>query len=380
MKINNRTAIVGGYVRDMLLGISNQDLDLITEHSLEEGLKKITDNFSVEKLNFHPEFKTASIKIKNWPFPLDLVTARKEHYDSPGSLPTVIFPATLEEDLKRRDFSINAMAFEIIGSNFKILDPYNGYNDLQNRVIRVLHDRSFQDDPTRILRGIRFAARLKFKFEKETEKLLIKEIFKNGFSTISNERFWQEIFSILAEQNFLEALKLLRKYRIFKFRKQTEVKLKRAQKFFHLLEGLNLNRSYLILTFLFDGKNGYTSLNISQKFLSTLLWSSKREKEILQSLKKANKNSEIYLLLENLSPYFIFHLLVEAKPKIRRKIKKYLFFLKSLPAIIDGKTLIRQGIVPNESFKNILKKAYLTQLDMKNPTIEKIIKELKLYE
>ena len=144
--------IVGGVVRDLFLGRANFDFDLVVEGEAIKLARKMAKD-SQAKLIIHPRFGTAKL---NYPgFSLDLATARSETYSQPGALPTVK-PGSLKDDLIRRDFSINAMALHLNPQRFgELIDLYNGKDDLERRLIRILHPKSFIDDATRILRAIR---------------------------------------------------------------------------------------------------------------------------------------------------------------------------------------------------------------------------------
>ncbi|MFO8100826.1 MAG: CCA tRNA nucleotidyltransferase [Dehalococcoidia bacterium] len=194
-KRGERVSLVGGVVRDMLLKRKNLDLDLVVEGraiSLARQLAK-ENNFG---LKTHPRFGTATIQAEN--LSLDMVTARSETYERPGALPAVK-AGSIEDDLARRDFTINAMAICLSPDSFgKLLDPHGGRRDLSRKLIRILHPQSFKDDPTRILRAIRYEQRLNFHLEAETAKLLQRDL--RGINTVTVERLWHELELILKEE------------------------------------------------------------------------------------------------------------------------------------------------------------------------------------
>ncbi|MCJ7655839.1 MAG: hypothetical protein MUO97_11200, partial [Dehalococcoidia bacterium] len=151
--------LVGGVVRDLFLSRANFDFDLVVEGDAISLARKLAKD-SQAKLKIHSRFGTAKL---NYPgFSLDLATARSETYSKPGALPTVK-PGKLKDDLIRRDFSINAMALCLMPHRFgELIDLYQGKDDLEHRLIRILHPNSFIDDATRILRAIRYEQRLGF--------------------------------------------------------------------------------------------------------------------------------------------------------------------------------------------------------------------------
>ncbi len=187
--------IVGGAVRDLLLNRPSNDLDLVLEGNAITLARKLAEIRGGQVLS-HPRFGTA--KFRQDALSLDLATARRESYLRSGALPSVQ-PGAIEDDLSRRDFSINAMAVHLDPSHFgELLDLYNGRDDLERGYIRVLHDKSFCDDPTRILRALRYEQRLGFRLEPETEELMRRDMA--ALNEISGERLWHELELILNEE------------------------------------------------------------------------------------------------------------------------------------------------------------------------------------
>jgi tRNA nucleotidyltransferase/poly(A) polymerase len=200
-----RGVIVGGCVRDLLLGKPAGDVDLMFEPPvgpLVEELAQACDATIVE----HPRFFTYTLKGNGWK--VDVVTARTETYPVPAQLPEVT-PSTLEEDFCRRDFTINAMACYIAGAAAgELLDPLHGRADLAAKVIRVLHARSFEDDPTRIFRAARFAGRFGFEVEKETRGWIDAAIAEKRPLVLSPVRRRHEFELLLKEADPSDALPL----------------------------------------------------------------------------------------------------------------------------------------------------------------------------
>ena len=187
--------LVGGVVRDLLMEQPNFDLDLVVEGNaieLAQQLKGINKG----KLTTHPRFNTAKLQWQDWN--IDLATARSETYAKPGALPEVT-PGPIEEDLSRRDFTVNAMAIRLNpGSYGGLVDPHNGRDDLQARRIRILHEKSFSDDATRIWRALRYEQRLGFHLERSTQSLLQQDIAM--LETISADRIRYELECIFGEK------------------------------------------------------------------------------------------------------------------------------------------------------------------------------------
>jgi tRNA nucleotidyltransferase (CCA-adding enzyme) len=141
---------------------------------------------------------------------VDLAQTRTESYATPGALPDVA-PAPLEDDLRRRDFTINAMAVALTGDELGHLhDPFDGRRDLDQRTIRVLHDKSFLDDPTRLLRAVRYETRLGFRMDPDTERLAKEAIRIGAVRTVSGHRIWDELRDLMAEPEAPTALERVR--------------------------------------------------------------------------------------------------------------------------------------------------------------------------
>ncbi|MDX1996119.1 MAG: hypothetical protein SF066_00250 [Thermoanaerobaculia bacterium] len=180
--------LVGGLVRDLLLGRPGFDVDLVVVGDGLAFAREWAGRLDVP-CRCHRDFLTAQLDVPAVGT-VDVATARRETYPSPAALP-VVTPATLGEDLGRRDFAVNAMAVRLDGEEF--LDPWNGLADLAARRLRVLHPRSFEDDPTRILRGVRLGARLGFGFDAETADLACEAITNGAFTPLSGARLAGEL-------------------------------------------------------------------------------------------------------------------------------------------------------------------------------------------
>jgi tRNA nucleotidyltransferase (CCA-adding enzyme) len=206
--------LVGGSVRDLLLGRAIKDIDFTVEGDAARLAEAILRKYA-GRVVFHSRFGTATWALDettfrrlNVPllgasaFPpyLDLISARAETYSRPGALPTVK-RSTLDDDLHRRDFTINAMALRLDGRFYgQLHDPLGGQIDLTRGIVRVLHDRSFVDDPTRMIRAVRYAERYGFKIDQETLGL-IDGSARHVLSLLSGERLRNEFDLIFKEEN-----------------------------------------------------------------------------------------------------------------------------------------------------------------------------------
>lgn len=186
--------LVGGPVRDILLGRPAVDVDLTLEDGASTLARAIAKRVEGRVRSF-PQFLTYKVTSSGYP-EIDIATARKERYRKPGALPAVT-AGRLKDDLLRRDFSINAIAFDL--TNGTTHDPARGQQDIEDRVVRVLHDYSFVDDPTRIFRAARLAVRLGFTLDPHTAALMRAAIEAGALATISKERIWRELFLAMDE-------------------------------------------------------------------------------------------------------------------------------------------------------------------------------------
>jgi tRNA nucleotidyltransferase (CCA-adding enzyme) len=189
--------LVGGAVRDLLLGHGRTDIDLVVEG--EAGA--LASRLGGEVLE-HERFATAKVRLDG--HEVDIATARAESYSHPGALPEVEPTAGIAADLARRDFTINAMAIPL-RRDPELIDPHRGREDLDAGLLRVLHARSFEDDPTRALRAARYAARFGFELEPDTAELL----GQTDLSTVSVERHDAELLRLAGETEAVRGFGLL---------------------------------------------------------------------------------------------------------------------------------------------------------------------------
>jgi tRNA nucleotidyltransferase (CCA-adding enzyme) len=201
------TYLVGGAVRDLLRGAGAVDLDLAVEGDARSVARTLADRLG-GSVREHERFGTATVRADELSF--DLATTRTETYDEPGALPRVA-AAGLAEDLKRRDFTINALAIGLAGDDLgHLYDPYGGQADLAAGVVRILHGASFLDDPTRLLRAVRYETRLGFRMDEATERGARAAIAEDAMSTVSGARVRDELMDLLAEHEAPAAVERMR--------------------------------------------------------------------------------------------------------------------------------------------------------------------------
>ena len=195
--------LVGGAVRDLLRGKGTMDLDVAAEGPADVVARALATRLGGE-VEAHERFGTATVRTGE--LSVDLATSRRERYPRPGALPEVE-PAPIEEDLGRRDFSVNAMAAPLDAARRgELLDLHGGRDDLAAAVVRVLHPGSFTDDPTRLLRAIRYEARLGLAMDPDTEALARRAVADRVFDTVSGSRIGAELVLLLAEERVEAAL------------------------------------------------------------------------------------------------------------------------------------------------------------------------------
>ncbi len=196
--------LVGGSVRDILLDEPGFDVDIVVEGDAIALAGALAAELG-GRVRAHDKFGTAIVLYGDGQR-VDVVTARSESYDAPAVLPTVE-RGSIDEDLHRRDFTINAMAVSLKEDEpGLLLDPFDGHSDLQAGRIRVLHDRSFIDDPTRILRAIRYEARYGFRMDDETEALARACIASGHVGDLSGARLREELIALLEEGDVSHAI------------------------------------------------------------------------------------------------------------------------------------------------------------------------------
>ncbi|MDD5155163.1 MAG: CCA tRNA nucleotidyltransferase [Candidatus Omnitrophica bacterium] len=373
--------LVGGFVRDLILGVRNLDLDIVVEG---DAIKFASDFASCLKAKFitHRRFGTATVFI-NHGLKIDFATARKETYPYPASLPQVTF-GSLRDDLVRRDFTINAMAASLNQGEFgKIIDLFNGREDLRNKLIRVLHDLSFIDDPTRLLRAVRFEQRYDFKIEPRTLKYLKEASRLKMLHKVHPQRVRDELILILQESSPLKPVKRLCALcglsfidTEMSFTKKTNAFLKAVQAqiawfgkthisrrkldawvmyFMALIEQLNISRvRRLCRQFVF--RKGEEKRFLDYKKIKRSL--------VLQLSRSHIKPSRLFWLLEPLSYEVILLLRAKYKDKaLHRNIADFLRMYNGMRIDTTGEHLRQFGLTPGPLYQRILRRVLNAKLN-----------------
>ncbi len=362
--------LVGGVVRDLLLGRTNLDLDLVVEGDAINLAQRLTQVYP-GKIITHPRFNTAKLQWDKWS--VDLATARSETYAKPGALPSVK-AGSLENDLSRRDFTINTMAIHLDPSHYgELIDLYGGIYDLEHKLIRILHEKSFTDDATRIWRGLRYEQRLDFHLEETTLKLLKRDI--PMLDTISGDRIRHELELVLKEEfpekvlrraEELDVLKWLHSslrgngWLAEKFRQAREIS-------YPNLPPVGLYLALLTYRLTAEENEQLISYLRLPKSLAQALRDTSSIKAKLRSLADSKlPPSGIYRLLYGYSPQAITANSLASDSSVAcRHIQLFLNKLRYIKPSLTGYDLKRMGITPGPRIKEILQLLHEARLDGK---------------
>lgn len=371
-ELNTKIFLVGGPLRDIFLRKKVLDFDLAIKGDVKKFGRMLAERLN-GKFIYHPQFLTGKI-IYNSNY-LDIAHLRDEIYERPGALPKVIPIEDIIIDLKRRDFTINAFAYDLLEN--KIIDPFSGVDDLKKRKIRILHEKSFIDDPTRIFRAVRFAKRFNFKIEKKTLILLKRAIRESYLNTISYQRVFHELNLILREKKFDRMLLFLSQLGVFKkiFNKSISysdiTQLKRLKRF-----KIPIEYTFIYLLYLLNFKETKILKKEETKIIEELNYFRKIRRRLLG----VKRYSEIYKLLSLFSPSTL-KIICALETSLKKKIQLY-EKIKEIKPLINGeelKKLLKNGIVKNlkeKDFSKILLHLKLKKIDGKLKNKEEEIKEI----
>jgi tRNA nucleotidyltransferase (CCA-adding enzyme) len=389
--------IIGGSVRDLLLGSVIKDFDLTVEGDAAKLAESILRKFG-GKMLFHSRFGTATwtldettskrlgipnFQVANFPPFLDLISARSETYSEPGALPT-IKKSTIDDDLRRRDFTINAMAIRLDGEYFgELYDPLDGQDDLQKKLIRVLHPKSFIDDPTRIFRAVRYAERYGFKVEPETSNYINDEA-RAVLSRLSGERLRHEIDLIFEEKNsmsmivHLESLGILRlvhrELQYHNYKSSLDYHPTDELPNFVIPDILSFHQTLAWIMWLIP-----LSVSTIETIASKLAFPSALTVSAIAASKihlvpyppgSTVSQKTFYLdMFPTLASYAVW--VVEENETVRQVLSNYLLKWRNIKPITTGDDLKAHGLEPGPKFKEILTRLRAAWLDGEVGTEEK---------
>ncbi len=373
--------VVGGCVRDLLLGIHNLDLDLVVEGDGIAFARKLGDVYEA-RVKVHERFGTAMVLLPDG-FRLDVATARTEYYEYPTALPTVEH-SSIKKDLHRRDFTINALAVRLNGKGFgDVLDFYGGQRDLNDKVIRVLHGLSFVEDPTRVFRAIRFETRFGFRLGKDTAALIAGAVKMNLFHRLSGHRLLGELKLLFSEREPRRSITRMVELGLLRF---IHPKLSWSDRLDRLLAALEeavdwyrllyLDRKMDVwLVYLMGllellpepaAKDLLKRFPFSEQEATTLKLARVGSHKLIRRLasKRSLKPAEVYHLLSGLSDETLLLLMAKSKGEmVKRQVSAFLTTYQHVKPIMTGTDLKAMGLKPGPKFKQILERLHDARLN-----------------
>lgn len=370
--LNFGAYIVGGFVRDLFLYRKNEDADIVIEG---DGIRFAHKYAAMHKARCHPheKFGTAVIIFPNG-FKIDVASARMEYYRFPADLPTVEM-SSIKLDLFRRDFTINTLAIQLNPGKFgTLIDFFSAQKDIKEKTIRILHNLSFVEDPTRVFRAIRFEQRFGFTIGKLTSGLIENAVKMDFFKQLSGRRIFTELRQILEEENPAPAIQRLSDYDLLKF---IHPSLRLGRKISAILNSIKNVLSWHDLLFLEEEYTRWTvyftalvsecsrditeeicdKLEIAQRYRGIFCNERFDAERCLYRIQGGLplKNSELY---KNLSDFrveiLLYMMAVTPNEEIKKAISYYFTQLRQIRPLIKGKDLKEMGIEPGPIYKKVL--------------------------
>ncbi len=364
--------VVGGCVRDLLLGIDNFDLDLVVEGDGIAFARQLAE-MTQARVKTHERFGTAVVLLPDG-FRLDVATARTEYYEYPTALPTVE-QSSIKKDLYRRDFTINALAVRLNGRGFgDVLDFYGGQRDLNEKVVRVLHGLSFVEDPTRVFRAIRFEVRFGFHLGRDTAALIDGAVKMNLFQRLSGHRLLEELKLLFSERESKQAIRRLAELGLLRF---IHPKLQWSDRLQSLLTAIEeavdwhrllfLDRTMEVWLVYMMGLLEMLPARAVTEVLKRFPFSESEAAmlkatgvaahSVMRQLVKRPplKPAQVYRLLCGLSDETLVGLMAKSKGEAaKRQISAYVTTYRHVKPFLTGSDLKALGIKPGPEFKRIL--------------------------
>ena len=383
--------LVGGIVRDLFLRVPNFDVDIVVEG---DGITfaGLLANKTGGRLRTHQKFGTAVVKLPKG-LKIDIATARLEYYESPAAMPTVEL-SSIKKDLYRRDFTINTLAVRLEKKRFgELIDFFGGLRDIKDKTIRVLHNLSFVEDPTRVLRAIRFEQRFDFKISKHTQNMIKTAVAMRLFDRLTGERIYTELVLMFAEAEPIKGLKRMKELDLLKFihplltvtpnTDKLFAGLSETLTWFRLLYlDLPLEKGFVYFLGLLDRLKGPEAEEALERLAAPMRI---RERvrlarlhchDVLPILSREPllAPSRVYALLHPLDIESLLLMMAEAKQERARKyISLYLTHLRGVTVTLTGDDLKTMGIPPGPQYKKILAELLDAKLDeqVRTPEDEK---------
>ncbi|TNF51162.1 MAG: CBS domain-containing protein [Deltaproteobacteria bacterium] len=384
--------VVGGFVRDLLMNKKNLDLDVVVEGdgvAFAEAFARQNDC----RVRSHHKFGTAVLIFPDG-FKIDVASARMEYYLRPGALPDVEH-ASVKMDLSRRDFTINTLAISLNQDTYgSLFDYYGGQRDIDDKVLRVLHNLSFVEDPTRVFRAVRFEQRLGFKIGKQTEHLLNSAVRLGLMEKVSGHRLFSELFLILREPRPLPAVSRLGRLDVLR---QIHPKLtskidystsfdeaRRTTDWYDLLyTGQPCERwfcYFLVFTAVLDRdeiKSLSERLQLIPRYRDMLNQQRSTALGILKRLEsrpegmRAPKSSSLYRWFKSLATEILLFMMARtSQDLVRQWISHYITHLRDVQPLLKGHDLETMGFQPGPVYREILDDLLYARLDGRVVSVE----------
>jgi tRNA nucleotidyltransferase (CCA-adding enzyme) len=363
---------VGGFVRDILLYQENFDIDVVIEGDGIQFAKALSKKLD-GRMKAHEKFGTAVVVLQNNK-KIDVATARLEYYRSPAAMPTVEM-GSIKFDLYRRDFTINTLAIKLNPDHFgTLIDFFGGQRDLKRNVIRVLHNLSFVEDPTRVFRAIRFEQRFGFKIAKLTSGLIENAVKMGFFQEVSGKRLFAELRLILTEEKPVNALRRLHE---FKLLRMIHPKIAYNPGLENLLNSVEKVLTWHKLLFLEDSCEKWMvyllalarsfSQNVVAECCDRLELNERYRKAFVEQKFKADqclkwmefqehfRYSILFRKLRNLPTEHLLYMMAgTTREEVRKAISHYFTRLRSVTTILKGRDLQNMGLKPGPIYREIL--------------------------
>ncbi|NLK51212.1 MAG: CBS domain-containing protein [Syntrophomonadaceae bacterium] len=384
-KLQMSVYVVGGFVRDLWLGYPNLDVDLVVEGQGPEFARELARVMGGE-VRVHERFQTAMVILPDG-FRVDIATARVEYYEYPAALPQVEC-SNLRHDMYRRDFTINAMAIQLNSSKFgDLVDFFGGRRDLQQGLVRVLYNLSFVEDPTRIIRAIRFEQRYGLQIEDQTLQFLEDAIYRRFLKDLSTVRVKEELTILLSEPNPISGMRRLVElgamsqilpevefnHRMWRMLGRVVQAQEQVRRVFPKQEFSAKEVTWLIYWMILFHKGGSAKVQeISSKYrltrseTSLLKMAYEAEEKLMRlGVRPAQiQMSTLHRILYNCSePVFIYLIVLTTSRSWHNQLLTYLKVRTKAHPEINGRDLIKLGLKPGPKFKWILDRIHGARLD-----------------
>ncbi|MCG8550236.1 MAG: polya polymerase, partial [Desulfobacterales bacterium] len=373
--------VVGGFVRDLLLSRPIDDIDIVVEG---DGIA-FARYFAKEmgcRINTYKKFGTAVIIFPD-NFKVDVASARLEYYTNPAALP-IVEQSSIKMDLARRDFTINTLALALSQNQFgTLVDHFGAVRDLKDKTIRILHNLSFVEDPTRVFRAIKFSNRFGFKIGKVTSNLIRNAVKIDCFKYLSGLRVLSELKQILQEENPIPAIQSLQDYGLEKI---IHPELSINQTTYGVLEAVNKALAWHDLLYVEDEYPRWAVYfmallsrhphKVSRKICSRLRMSDSERELLLGKRYKAENRlrliestfpisrQELYWGLINFNTESILYMMAICKnEEVRKAISQFYTLDRHVAPLIQGRDLIEMGISPGPVFSRLLNEIRNQKLD-----------------